>query len=276
MKNTLDFDKFLETLKTTNRHLDFYVDWEKCLKNRDDIAISLNHLNFLLGKDENVMQECIAKLFDEFPKAFNVLGILIATRDNKENILDSNHNLCELQGYFVNPTQIYNFIVETGLLKIFSDRKIKDLNDFVFGIEVGLDTNARKNRSGKVMESYLSQIFQKAGLNFQEQVDTKNFSDIYQAFGEDIKRFDFVIYANRTYFLECNFYSSGGSKLNETARSYQELALKFDKLENKEFVWITDGKGWLDAKNKLQEAYKSIRIYNLSNLNEFIKEICND
>ncbi|ANV98581.1 hypothetical protein BBW65_07135 [Helicobacter enhydrae] len=124
------------------------------------------------------------------------------------------------------------------------------------------------------MEAYLRKIFQKAQLKFKEQAGIKEFPILHRLFGDDIKRFDFVIFTcDKTYFMECNFYSGGGSKLNETARSYQEIALKFDGLEKQEFVWITDGKGWLEAKSKLSEAYKNIKIYNLSNLDNFIKEI---
>ena len=95
-------------------------------------------------------------------------------------------------------------------------------------------------------------------------------------FGDDLKRFDFVIYGKKTYFIECNFYSTGGSKLNEVARSYQEISPKFNSFSNYEFIWITDGKGWFDAKNKLREAYNIVRIYNLSNLSDFIYKVKND
>ncbi len=139
-------------------------------------------------------------------------------------------------------------------------------------IEVGLDSNARKNRSGKVIENHLSGLFIQAQLNFKEQVDIREFEDLRQAFGNDIKKFDFVVCGkDKTYFIEANFFS--GSKLNEVARSYQDLALKFEAFPNYEFIWITDGTGWLDAKNKLQEAYKSVEIYNLSNVNDFISKV---
>lgn len=278
MKNALPFENFMQTLKSTNRNLDFYVDWDKCLENRDSIAISLNHLNFLLGKDSHKIKEAIATLFVEYKKAFEVLPLLLAVRNFKEEIvLDSKNAQNAMEAYLQTPDGIYDFICESGLLEIFSNKKIKDLNDFVFGIEVGLDSNARKNRSGKIMESLIAGIFKKENLKFEEQVDIKEFKNLHMAFGNDIKKFDFVIFGkNKQYFIECNFYTSGGSKLNETARVYIELAKKFNHIENKEFVWITDGKGWLQAKTKLQEAYKSVEIYNLSNISDFIKKAKND
>lgn len=277
MKNKICFNEFLKSLKTSNRDLKFYVAWDKCLKNKDEISISLNHLNFLLGKDKSELKENINKLFKSYPKAFECLNILIATRDVKDIVFNELGKECELKSYFTNSNKIYDFICQSGLVEIFADRKIKDLNDFVFGVEVGLDSNARKNRSGKAMERTLANIFQQAKLNYQEQVSINDFTDLKQTFGTDIKKFDFVICnPTKTYFVECNFYTSGGSKLNETARSYEELALRFDKCSGAEFIWITDGKGWLKAKNKLEQAYKSIEIYNLSNIENFILKVKNE
>lgn len=144
----------------------------------------------------------------------------------------------------------------------------------ILGIEIGLDSNARKNRSGALMEQHLENAFKQAQLHFKAQVSVTEFKDLHESFGNDIKKFDFVIYGNQTtYFIECNFYSSGGSKLNEVARAYQELAPRFAKHPHKEFIWITDGQGWKDAKNKLQEAYKSVRVYNLSQLDALLGEL---
>ncbi|GLP15959.1 type II restriction endonuclease MboI [Helicobacter pylori] len=249
------------------------MDWQKCLKNKNEISIALNHLNFLLGKSVQEFKSCVKSLFKEYPKAFNVLNTLIAVRDKNDIVLDANGNFYPLYSYFEDDEKVYEFIRQTGLEQIFYNRNIKDLNDFVFGIEVGLDSNARKNRSGKVMENHLSSLFFQAQLNFKEQVDIREFENLYQAFGDDIKKFDFVIFGkDKTYFIEANFYTISGSKLNEVARSYQDLALKFEAFPNYEFIWITDGIGWLDAKNKLQEAYKSVEIYNLSNVGDFISK----
>ncbi|EQL69486.1 type II restriction endonuclease [Helicobacter pylori] len=273
MKNHLPFDIFLQSLKTSNRTLGFFTDWQKCLKNKNEISIALNHLNFLLGKSAQEFKSCVKVLFEEYPKAFNVLNILIAVRDKDDIVLDANGNFYPLYSYFEDDEKVYEFIRQTGLEQIFCNRNIKDLNDFVFGIEVGLDSNARKNRNGKVMENHLSSLFFQAQLNFKEQVDIREFEDLCQAFGNDIKKFDFVVYGKgKTYFIEANFYTISGSKLNEVARSYQDLALKFEAFPNYEFIWITDGIGWLDAKNKLQEAYKSVEIYNLSNVGDFISK----
>ena len=166
------------------------------------------------------------------------------------------------------------YIIEHGITKE-HQQKIKDLVDYVFGIETGLDTNARKNRSGHVMEGMVARIFDKNGVEYRQEVYSSEWPSITEVLGDDEKRFDFVIKTTeKTYLIEVNFYSSGGSKLNEVARSYSDIAPKINSVNGFEFVLITDGIGWKSAKNKLQEAYNIIhRIYNLTNIKDFIKLI---
>ena len=144
--------------------------------------------------------------------------------------------------------------------------------DYVFGIETGLDTNARKNRSGVVMENVVEKIFSDNDITYRKEVYSTEWTDLQAVLGDDEKRFDFVIETlEKTYLIEVNFYSGGGSKLNEVARSYSDIALKINSVEGFEFVWITDGVGWRSAKNKLQEAYSIIpSVYNLTSVSNFI------
>ena len=158
---------------------------------------------------------------------------------------------------------------------ILQHQKVKDLVDYVFGIETGLDTNARKNRSGRVMENTVSNILTEAGVPFRQEVYSREWKQITEVLGDDEKRFDFVVEtASKVYLIEVNFYSYGGSKLNEVARSYSDIAPKINSVEGFEFVWITDDMGWKSAKNKLQEAYGIIpNVYNLTTIYDFIKTL---
>ena len=132
-------------------------------------------------------------------------------------------------------------------------QEIRDLEDYVFGVETGLDTNARKNRSGEITESLVKRLFTNAGIDFRQQVSSNEFPAVAAALGADQKIFDFVITTDtKTYLIEVNFYSGGGSKLNEVARSYTDIAPKINGIKGFEFVWITDGIGWNSARNKLQ------------------------
>lgn len=160
---------------------------------------------------------------------------------------------------------------------VFQRKQIKNLVDYVFGVEVGLDSNARKNRGGHIMENLVANIFDKNGVQYEQEVYYTQFPEIVNALGADNKRFDFVVKAkDKTYLIEANFYTGGGSKLNEVARSYSELAPKINAVPGFEFVWITDGIGWESARNKLEEAFTHIpSVYNLTNINAFIDRIRN-
>jgi len=265
------FELFLSQLSETNLTLDSFTDFEKIKRNVNLISIKLNQLNYLIGQED--LREAVEELFLENKSVFQVLDILIAVRKNKK-VIDGNGNIVLLETYFDTPEKIVEYIENTGLADVFRNKNITNLVDYVFGVEVGLDTNARKNRGGTNMEKAVSSIFDKAGICYKTQVNVAEFTDI-KSLGDDMKVFDFAIRTKqKIYLIETNFYNGGGSKLNEVARAYSDVAPKINQYENYEFVWITDGQGWLSAKNKLQEAFSIIpSLYNLTTLGDFIQRI---
>ena len=272
--STEQFNHFMSQLRETNATLDFYCDFPKIARNVADIEISLNMLNFLIGKEN--LREAVQSLWDRDPHVFEVMDILIATRkkDDKKYI-DNDGSMHSVHSLFSSVDGVMKFLEGTGLDKVLQNKDVKDLVDYVFGVETGLDTNARKNRSGEITETLVARIFDNAGIRYREQVSSKEFPAIAAALGADQKVFDFVITANgKTYLIEVNFYSGGGSKLNEVARSYTDVAPKVNGVHGFEFVWITDGIGWNSARNKLEEAFAAIpSIYNLTTISEFIAKI---
>ena len=179
-----------------------------------------------------------------------------------------------LESYFTSLQGVIDYIEQTGLAEVFKNKNVTNLVDYVFGVEVGLDTNARKNRGGNNMAKAVALKFMGANISFRSEVNSTEFEEI-KSLGQDLKRFDFVIQTKKkTYLIETNFYNSGGSKLNEVARAYTDIAPKINQYDKFEFVWITDGQGWLSAKNKLGEAYYLIpSIYNLANLDKFLSRV---
>lgn len=268
------FDLFISQLRETNATLDFYCDFPKIAKNVADIEISLNTLNYLIGKED--LRTAVQALWDRDKQVFEVMDILIATRkkDGKKYI-DNDGSMHSIHSLFRSVDGVMKFIEGTGLDKVFRNKEVKDLVDYVFGVETGLDTNARKNRSGEITETLVARIFDNAGVTYLEQVSSKEFPAISAVLGADQKVFDFAITSNdKTYLIEVNFYSGGGSKLNEVARSYTDVAPKVNGVPGFEFVWITDGEGWNSARNKLEEAFAAIpSIYNLTTISEFISRI---
>ena len=267
------FKHFLSQFSETNATLDYFTDFKKIKSNVNKISIKLNQLNYLIGKEN--LKEAVNELYQENPNVFEVLDILIAIRKNKKaKTFNNNGEIVLIDTYFTSPEGILEYIEETGLADLFRNKDVTNLVDYVFGIEVGLDTNARKNRGGDNMSKAVSLIFDKAGIFYKKEVNNTIFHEIV-SLGADVKRFDFVIKTKKkTYLIETNYYNSGGSKLNETARAYSDVAPKINQYPNYEFVWITDGQGWFSAKNKLEEAYNIIpSLYNLITLEDFIKKI---
>ena len=264
----------MSQLAETNATLDFYTDFSKIRENVRSIEIKLNTLNYLIGKQD--LGVAVKELWDNDKRVFNILDILIATRkEQKKKYLDNigkPHLIHELLNTYEG---VMKFLNETGLADVLKNKDIKNLVDYVFGVEAGLDTHARKNRSGDITELLLHRILTANGIEHRMEVYSHEYPVLQKALGADEKRFDFVIETKRcTYLIEVNFYNGGGSKPNEVARAYRELSPIVNKVDGLEFVWVTDGQGWNSARNKLEEAYNEIdRMYNFETLGVFLKEV---
>lgn len=282
-----DFNKWLLNLKDSIADWKYYTDFEKVYHNVENIKLELNLLNSLINsKDiENDFKELVSK----YPEVLTAIPILLAKRELEIKINDiEGYHKFNFDGMKNSIDDYTLFMKETGLFDLLANHIISDLTDYVKGIEVGLDSNARKNRTGTLMENLVEQFLVKNGFEknktYFAQMRAK---DIYTRFGIDVsnldkenraeKRFDFVIKtSNYVYGIEVNFYSGGGSKLNETARSYKMVTLDSREIEHFKFVWITDGIGWLSAKANLEETFNVLdHLYNLEDLynGEFIKNI---
>lgn len=269
-----EFKTFMSQLKETNQSLDFFCDFDKINSNVEDIKLSLCMLNSLIGSAN--LRASVETIWNRDKTAFNVMDILIAVRsEGKKKVLNSLGECVVLDSLFESVDGVMEFLNDTGLAEVFQLQKITNLVDYVFGVETGLDSNARKNRSGHVMENVVAEIFENNGVDYRTEVYSSEWAEMTKALGDDEKRFDFVIETpQKIYLIEVNFYSGGGSKLNEVARAYSDIAPKINAVDGFEFVWITDGIGWNSAKNKLQEAFNIIpSIYNLTSIEYFIEKL---
>ena len=275
-----NFNEWLSTMRDSIATWRYYTDFEKVYSNVESIKVELNILNSLIGS-RNIENE-FKQLLKEYPKTLKVVPILLAKREKEIKITDAEG---EFLFNFNKPNytieEYTKFMRETGLFDLLEKHIINNLVDYVTGVEVGMDTNGRKNRTGDAMEDLVESYLVKYGLikgvsYFKEM--TK--SEIEEKFNLDLncisnqgkteKRFDFVLYVNNhVYACECNFYGSRGSKLNETARSYKNLAIESKQVEGFTFVWFTDGIGWNTAKHNLEETFDVLEtIYNLKELDE--------
>jgi type II restriction enzyme len=251
---------------------------KKVLENAEKVKIELNILNSLIGS--NNIERDFVEIVEKYPETLQCIPLLIAMRglevEQIEGIFDFSVNFAKSR-FREEQSKYIDFMTKTGLFNLMKDRKIRNLYDYVVGIEVGLDTNARKNRGGDLMSKIVSDYFDKQKIKYEKEVMT---SDLERRFGLNLspitnngqssKRFDFVIENKGViYGIEVNFYSGGGSKLNETARSYKEIALSSKHIKNFKFVWITDGAGWNTAKRNLQETFDiHDEIFNLRDLRD--------
>ncbi|MEG1222770.1 MAG: type II restriction endonuclease [Bacilli bacterium] len=274
-----DFAKRLTSMKESIATRTYYTDFIKVYDNVQKDKVELNILNSLIGS-KNIESEFKA-IIENYPSVLKVIPILLAKREKEIKINEPNQTYVfdfVKMNYTVD--QFVLFMRNSGLFDLLQNHIINNLVDYVLGVEVGMDTNGRKNRTGDVMEDLVESYLIKAGLikdktYFKEMTKTQ----IEEKFNIDLsaisndgkteKRFDFVfVGALGTIFAcECNFYGSNGSKLNETARSYKQLALESKKVSGFEFIWITDGIGWNSAKHNLEETFEIMEdIYNINDL----------
>lgn len=271
------FSVFFDNITEIKIGLDYYTDFKKVINNVNTISLRLTQLNYLVGQKD--MRKAVEELWKENPKAFSVMGILVAVRKKQNKKAwgrDGSERL--VYNYFDSVDHIMEFIEDSGLLIVLQDKHIKNLVDYVFGVETGLDTHGRKNRIGEIMASKIAQQFDETNISYEREVQSKNFPAIKSVLGKDCKRFDFVISCpSKKYLVEVNYYGTQGSKVTEIPRSYMDVAKKINSVEGFEFVWITDGIGWKKAKEQLNEAYDEIpNVYNLNTLQDFINKILQD
>ena len=282
-----DFAEWLLTFTDSIANYKYYIDFETIYKNAEIYKIELNMMNSLIGS-ENIEQD-FENLVKKYPEVLKCVPTLLAVRQTEIIVLDDEGNKFEynFKNMNYNVEQYTVFMRETGLFDLLEKHLINNLYDYVLGVECGLNSNARKNRGGHLMEDLVEKFIQRAGFEkdktyFKEmylqdierrwKLDMSFISNKNQA----TKRFDFVIKTDKCiYGIETNFYASGGSKLNETARSYKMIAEEAKRVVGFEFVWFTDGMGWISARNNLRETFDNMEhIYNIADMkNGIMKEI---
>ena len=281
-----NFNEWLSKFKTSISDYTYYVDFEKIYKNVDKVKVELNILNSLIGS-KNIEEE-FQDILIKYPETLECIPLLLAVRSREIFVKDEiNEYLFKFDKMVYSIKDYVKFMRESGLFNLLQNHIINNLYDYVLGIEVGLDSNSRKNRGGHLMEELVEKFIQKAGFKknetyFKEMYlqDIENKWKLDMSFisnkNQATKRFDYVIKTdNCIYGIETNFYAAGGSKLNETARSYKMIAEEADKVVGFEFVWFTDGMGWISARNNLRETFDSMdNIYNIHDMkNGIMKEI---
>lgn len=281
-----DFNNWISGFRGSIADYRYYIDFEKVHRNVNSIKVELNILNSLIGS--NNIERDFEDLIKKYPEILKCIPLLLAVRANEIYAIDGDGEFTYNFKKQNLPVEQYKiFMQKTGLFDLMRNHIINNLVDYATGVETGLDSNGRKNRGGHLMEDLVESFIKKAGfvkdktyfkemyihqITAQWSIDLSAISNR----GKTEKRFDFVIKTQKMiYGIETNFYGSGGSKLNETARSYKTLALETDTADGFTFVWFTDGKGWTSARNNLEETFDVMEhIYNINDLeNDIINEV---
>lgn len=278
------FTELIDGFKSSIKTWDYFVNWNKVSANSADLEISLNKLNYLLGK-ENLKDE-FAKLYESNPDIVKALPVLLAVRENKLEVFDKVTKESEFFDFSNGEDgseKYFEFIEKSGLARLFQKDGIKNLVDYVMGVEVGLDSNGRKNRGGTLMEeivgTYIKDFAEKRGFEYLAQARA---TEIKAKWGYNVevdkseRSFDFAVYNSQTKKLklfETNFYNGGGSKLKAVCGEFRSLYDELTK-QNIDFVWVTDGLGWETTKRPLEETFNhnNGQVFNLNMLEDDVLE----
>ncbi len=287
-----NFSTWLSGFRDSIADYGYYIDFEKVHRNVDNIKVELNILNSLIGS-KNIEVD-FENLMRKYPEVLKCIPLLLAVRANEIYCQDENGGHLfqfDFGKYTPNSHVHYErykyFMRETGLFDLLENHIVNNLVDYATGVETGLDSNGRKNRGGHLMEDLVESFIQKAGfvkgVNYFKEMYIHQITDKWNIDlsaisnqGKMEKRFDFVVKTpTMIYGIETNFYGSGGSKLNETARSYKTLAWETEEIDGFTFVWFTDGKGWTSARHNLEETFDVMEhIYNINDMeNGIITEV---
>lgn len=281
-----DFNKLISTFKNSIKTWEYFVNWNKVFLNSSEFEIVLNKLNYLLGKED--IETEFHNLFKSNPDIIKAIPALLAVRDLKIEIFKLQDKKSEFFD-FSNPNRSSNdyfmFMRETGLIKLFQKDGIKNLVDYVTGVEVGLDSNGRKNRGGTIMENIVELFIKEFSYKYKyEYLTQANATKIKNKWNIEInvnkseRSFDFVVYNPQTKKLklfETNFYNGGGSKLKAVCGEFKNLYTEL-KEQGIDFIWITDGLGWHTTKRPLEEVYNHNEyVFNLKMMEDEILDELN-
>lgn len=272
-----DFEEWLSQFKLSISGYKYYIDFEKVYRNVENIKIELNILNSLIGSKE--IEKDFKNIIEKYPETLKCIPILLAVRQMEIYAQDENGEFTynfKKQNYSIEQYKV--FMRETGLFELLEKHIVNNLVDYCLGVETGLDSNGRKNRGGHQMEDLVEAYIKKSGV--KEYYKEMYLTDIEKKWNVDLsaisgngtstKRFDFVVKTdNMIYVIETNFYggNGGGSKLNETARSYKMISQEADTIEGITFVWFTDGTAWRSARRNLEETFNIMEnIYNINDM----------
>lgn len=277
---TRDFTEWLSTFRQSINGYGYYTDFKKVYENAERLKIEINILNSLIGAQD--IENAFENIVENYPECIKAIPILLAVRENEIYCQDENGAVNYRFDRKAQTAEQYKYFMRnTGLFDMLQNHVICNLYDYVTGVEVGLGSNGRKNRGGHQMEDLVENYLKKSHVEYYKEMYLTEIEEKWDidlsaisAEGTSTKRWDFVVKTPLCiYVIETNFYTSSGSKLNETARSYKMIAEESKNIKGFNFVWITDGGGWTSARRNLEETFNVLDdIYNIADMENGVLE----
>ncbi len=277
---TRDFTEWLSTFRQSINGYGYYTNFKKVYENAERLKIEINILNSLIGAQD--IENAFENIVENYPECIKAIPILLAVRENEIYCQDENGAVNYRFDRKAQTAEQYKYFMRnTGLFDMLQNHVICNLYDYVTGVEVGLGSNGRKNRGGHQMEDLVENYLKKSHVEYYKEMYLTEIEEKWDidlsaisAEGTSTKRWDFVVKTPLCiYVIETNFYTSSGSKLNETARSYKMIAEESKNIKGFNFVWITDGGGWTSARRNLEETFNVLDdIYNIADMENGVLE----
>lgn len=285
---------FFDTLLVTNHDHKFFVDWKKVRDKVSEYEVQLNILNTLIRSSN--FDNKLRFILKNYPEVLPCIPLLMAVRECNLDVMDDFQNNpdsiihYDFSERILSPEEIdkiVTFVEKTGLKSFFLDLSMASLQDYMYGIEVGTDSNARKNRSGDIAEVMLKnkieEIKHEVGIKIvMEQKTFKQLEKVEISVPDRLRerKADFIILKQSgvAVDVEVNFYNVGGSKPQEIVDSYihRQEELRASRMH---LIWITDGPGWRKGLNQLEKALDKIdyilnfKLVKIGLLKKILKEI---
>lgn len=266
-----DLKTWMSNLCDNIENYSFYVDFERIYKKVEDIKIELNILNALIGSKD--IEKDFENIVEKYPSVLKCIPVLLAVRQSQIGTRDIDGvNVYDFKNFNYSIEQYKVFMRKTGLFDLISNHIINNLIDYVLGVEVGLDTNARKNRRGALLENYVEEILKNWGIEkYYKNMCLEEIEEKWNIkFNYDYKRFDFVIKTNNmVYGIDVMFFSLSGTKLKEVIKNSKEQFNNFENVDGFEYLQVLDGSGWKYMQNELRELFEiTDNVYNIKEFEE--------
>lgn len=277
---------FTENVLYTNRGFNYYVDWAN-IDGYQEFQIEIHALDILIRCSDELFYEHFSELLTKlpsvillFPYLFGLAKnereklyknkeslILIQDELDKNDFLEFNFSRAAIRNFKRDEIKkYYDFFVQMGLKYLYQNIIEKSTLDYIAGVLVGMDSNGRKNRGGKVFELACLPLFEKIcnehNLQLLTQKQFKVLVELGFQISQDIadRKADFIIYdaiQKKAINFEVNFYNGTGSKPEEIIDSY--INRQNDLLSNGiSFALVTDGRCWESATNQLEKGFRHL------------------